>query len=106
MEETKNSKSNWAVDERGYYGEFGGAFIPEMLYPNVKELQEKYLAIMSDEGFKKEFDLLLKDYVGRPTPCLFLLFYDFFKLLYKHFNLSNILNTRLNFKPAIYIYGI
>ncbi len=67
-EETKNSISNWAVDERGYYGEFGGAFIPEMLYPNVKELQEKYLAIMGDAGFKKEFDLLLKDYVGRPTP--------------------------------------
>jgi len=70
-EETKNSISNWAVDERGYYGEFGGAFIPEMLYPNVKELQEKYLAIMGDAGFKKEFDLLLKDYVGRPT-ALFL----------------------------------
>ncbi len=67
-EETKNSISNWAVDERGYYGEFGGAFIPEMLYPNVKELQEKYLAIMGDAKFKKEFDLLLKDYVGRPTP--------------------------------------
>jgi tryptophan synthase beta chain len=67
-EETKNSISSWAVDERGYYGEFGGAFIPEMLYPNVKELQEKYLAIMGDAGFKKEFDLLLKDYVGRPTP--------------------------------------
>ncbi|MEJ7673483.1 MAG: hypothetical protein WKF59_12430 [Chitinophagaceae bacterium] len=67
-EETKNSISNWAVDERGYYGEFGGAFIPEMLYPNVKELQEKYLAIMGDAAFKKEFDLLLKDYVGRPTP--------------------------------------
>lgn len=67
-EETKNSISNWAVDERGYYGEFGGAFIPEMLYPSVKELQKKYLAIMGDAGFKKEFDLLLKDYVGRPTP--------------------------------------
>jgi tryptophan synthase beta chain len=67
-EETKNFISNWGVDERGYYGEFGGAFIPEMLYPNVKELQEKYLAIMINAEFKKEFDLLLKDYVGRPTP--------------------------------------
>ena len=67
-EETKNSINNWAVDERGYYGEFGGAFIPEMLYPNVKELQGKYLTIMGDAGFKKEFHLLLKDYVGRPTP--------------------------------------
>ena len=58
----------WGVDEHGYYGEFGGAFIPEMLYPNVKELQEKYLTIMGEPNFKKEFDYLLKDYVGRPTP--------------------------------------
>lgn len=59
---------NYSVSENGYYGEFGGAFIPEMLYPNVKELQEKYLTIMSDASFKKEFEQLLKDYVGRPTP--------------------------------------
>ncbi len=62
------SSGFWGVNEHGYYGEFGGAFIPEMLYPNVKELQEKYLSIMDDQGFKKEFDQLLKDYVGRPTP--------------------------------------
>jgi tryptophan synthase beta chain len=61
----------YAVDEHGYYGEFGGAFIPEMLYPNVKELQEKYLSIMGEDGFKKEFHDLLKDYVGRPTPLFF-----------------------------------
>lgn len=59
---------NYSVNEQGYYGEFGGAFIPEMLYPNVKELQERYLSIMDDADFKKEFDHLLKDYVGRPTP--------------------------------------
>jgi len=59
---------NYNVNEQGYYGEFGGAFIPEMLYPNVKELQERYLSIMGDADFKKEFDQLLKDYVGRPTP--------------------------------------
>ena len=59
---------NYSVNEHGYYGEFGGAFIPEMLYPNVTELQEKYLSIIHDPTFKKEFDLLLKDYVGRPTP--------------------------------------
>lgn len=58
----------WGINEQGYYGEFGGAFIPEMLYPNVKELQEKYLPIMGDEDFKKEFEGLLKDYAGRPTP--------------------------------------
>ncbi len=67
-QEIKSSISSWAVDEHGYYGEFGGAFIPEMLYPNVKELQDKYLSLMGDADFKKEFDLLLKDYVGRPTP--------------------------------------
>lgn len=57
-----------AVDNRGYYGEFGGAFIPEMLYPNVEELRENYLSIMDEPSFKKEFQLLLKDYVGRPSP--------------------------------------
>ena len=56
------------VDERGYYGEFGGAFIPEMLYPNVKELQQKYLDIINEQEFQKDFKQLLKDYVGRPTP--------------------------------------
>ncbi len=56
------------VDERGYYGQFGGAYIPEMLYPNVEELRSRYLSILADEGFKKEFNKLLKDYVGRPTP--------------------------------------
>lgn len=62
---------NYSINEQGYYGEFGGAFIPEMLYPNVKELQERYLSIMGDADFKKEFDHLLKDYVGRPTPLFF-----------------------------------
>lgn len=56
------------VDERGYYGNFGGAYIPEMLYPNVEELRDNYEAITSDLDFKKQFDQLLKDYVGRPTP--------------------------------------
>lgn len=56
------------ADERGYYGEFGGSFVPEMLYPNMVELQERYLEIMNDPEFVKEFNQLLKDYVGRPTP--------------------------------------
>ena len=56
------------ADERGYYGEFGGSFVPEMLYPNMTELQERYLEIMNDPDFVKEFNHLLKDYVGRPTP--------------------------------------
>lgn len=58
----------YSVDERGYYGSFGGAYIPEMLYPNVEELRQKYLSIINDPSFKQELDQLLKDYVGRPTP--------------------------------------
>lgn len=57
-----------AIDERGYYGEFGGAFIPEMLYANVEELRQRYLDIMQEPDFEREFRQLLKDYVGRPTP--------------------------------------
>ncbi len=63
-----NNQSQISVDERGYYGEFGGAFIPEMLYPNVEELRERYLKIMYEPGFQLEFQQLLRDYVGRPTP--------------------------------------
>lgn len=62
---------NYKVNEQGYYGQFGGAFVPEMLYPNVKELQEKYLQIIGEEGFRQEMDQLLTDYVGRPTPLFF-----------------------------------
>jgi len=53
---------------QGYYGQFGGAYIPEMLHRNVEELREQYLSIMNDPVFKAEFDELLHDYVGRPTP--------------------------------------
>ncbi len=59
------------VDENGYYGDFGGAFIPEMLYPNINELKENYLKIISESQFRKDFNLLLKKYVGRPTPLYF-----------------------------------
>ncbi len=54
--------------EQGYYGHFGGAYIPEMLHSNVEELQQHYLGIMSEQSFKEECEALLKDYVGRPTP--------------------------------------
>ena len=60
--------SKYQVNEKGYYGPFGGAYIPEMLYPNVEELQKKYLEIMQEESFQQEFQDLLKDYVGRPSP--------------------------------------
>ncbi len=61
----------FGVNEHGYYGNFGGAFIPEMLYPNVKELQENYLKIIYEESFQKEFQQLMRDYVGRPTPLFY-----------------------------------
>ncbi|MCY1483614.1 Tryptophan synthase beta chain [compost metagenome] len=60
--------TNYNADEKGYYGSFGGAFIPEMLYPNVEELRRNYLEISQETEFKKEFHSLLKQYVGRPTP--------------------------------------
>ena len=59
------------INEKGYYGQFGGAYIPEMLYPNVKELKDNYLKIMNEPSFKQEFNDLLRDYVGRPTPLYF-----------------------------------
>ncbi|GAK93793.1 tryptophan synthase beta chain [Nonlabens ulvanivorans] len=59
---------SYQVNEKGFYGEFGGAFIPELLYPNIEELQENYLAIEKSPEFQEEFHQLLKDYVGRPTP--------------------------------------
>lgn len=59
------------VDERGYYGQYGGAFIPEMLYPNVEELRLNYLDIIQRESFQKENDHLLKTFVGRPTPLYY-----------------------------------
>lgn len=62
------SKTYSTPDARGYYGRFGGAYIPEMLHRNVEELQKRYLEILEDESFQKEFRGLLKDYAGRPTP--------------------------------------
>ena len=62
---------SYHVNEKGYYGEFGGAYIPEMLYPNVEELRQQYLKITAEPEFQKEFNQLLKDYVGRPTPLYF-----------------------------------
>ena len=60
--------NNYQVNEKGYFGDFGGAYIPEMMYPNIEELRLRYLEIMNEDSFKKEFEQLLKDYVGRPSP--------------------------------------
>ncbi len=62
---------SYHVNNKGYYGEFGGAYIPEMLFPNVEELRQNYLTITSEDSFRKEFNALLQDYVGRPTPLYF-----------------------------------
>jgi len=59
------------VNKEGYYGDFGGAFIPEMMYSNIKELENSYLDILGDDKFKVEFRSLLKDYVGRPSPLFY-----------------------------------
>ncbi|HNP33556.1 MAG TPA: tryptophan synthase subunit beta [Flavobacterium sp.] len=64
-------QTSYNVDENGFYGKFGGAFIPEMLFPNVEELRQQYLSITSEPSFQKEFHSLLKEYVGRPTPLYF-----------------------------------
>lgn len=63
--------TKYQADSKGYYGDFGGAYIPEMLYPNIEELKSQYLSIMEEPAFKESFDQLLKDYVGRPTPLYF-----------------------------------
>lgn len=72
--------------EQGYYGKFGGAYIPEMLYCNVEELRTRYLEIISEASFQNEFRELLKDYAGRPTP------------LYFAKRLSNKFNTKIYLK--------
>ncbi|MCE5347007.1 MAG: tryptophan synthase subunit beta [Bacteroidales bacterium] len=77
---------DYNVNERGYYDEFGGAFVPEMMYPNIEELRENYLKILNDQSFKDEFSLLLRDYVGRPSP------------LYYARRLSEFYNTRIYLK--------
>lgn len=59
------------VDQNGYYGKFGGAYVPEMLFANVEELRIRYLDILNDSSFQNEFHALLKHYVGRPTPLYF-----------------------------------
>ena len=61
----------YKVDEKGFYGNFGGAYIPEMLYPNIDELKRNYLKIINSENFRKDFEKLLTEYVGRPTPLYF-----------------------------------
>ncbi|MDD3387795.1 MAG: tryptophan synthase subunit beta, partial [Prevotella sp.] len=59
---------DYYVDSDGFFGRFGGAYVPEILYKSVQELQNKYLSILGSDSFQQEYQALLKDYVGRPTP--------------------------------------
>ncbi len=62
---------NFNVNNDGYYGRFGGAYVPEILYANVENLRTAYLREMEDPLFQQEFRSLLRDYVGRPSPLYF-----------------------------------
>lgn len=62
---------SYLVDSEGYYGEFGGAYVPEILHKCVEDLQNQYLKIIQDESFQKEYNMLLRDYVGRPSPLYY-----------------------------------
>lgn len=62
---------NYSVDQNGYYGEFGGAYIPEILHKSVDDLENNYLKILNSEEFRKEYNQLLRDYVGRPSPLYY-----------------------------------
>ena len=66
-----SSIMTYQVDENGFYGQFGGAYIPEILYKTVEDLKKAYLPILESEAFKQEFHALLKDYVGRPSPLYY-----------------------------------
>ncbi len=60
--------TNYFADENGFFGQFGGAYIPEMLHHNVEELRQRYRSIIDSESFQREYRRLLKHYVGRPSP--------------------------------------
>ena len=64
-------KENYFVDERGFYGDFGGAYVPEILYKCVEDLRKAYLPIIESDDFKQEYHQLLRDYVGRPSPLYY-----------------------------------
>jgi len=80
------TKMNYSPDRLGFYGQFGGAFIPEMLHSNISRLQHSYLDIIQEDSFQQQFQNLLRDYVGRPTP------------LYKAERLSEKYNTNIYLK--------
>lgn len=68
MKHTDNDMKTYKVNNEGYYGDFGGAYVPEILYKTVEDLKAAYLPILESEAFAKEYHALLRDYVGRPSP--------------------------------------
>ncbi|MCG8579980.1 MAG: tryptophan synthase subunit beta [Bacteroidales bacterium] len=66
-----SNQNNYQADDNGMYGQFGGAYIPEMLYPNIENLKKVYKEIIASDSFQKEYKALLKDYVGRPSPLYY-----------------------------------
>ena len=82
----KKYRSLLPIDEEGYYGRFGGAYIPEILHDNVKNLRDAFYRYVDDDDFQKEFDTLMRDYVGRPSP------------LYRSDRLSEIHKTNIYLK--------
>ena len=63
--------NKYTVNDLGFYGNYGGAYIPEILYKTVEDLKNAYLPIIESEEFKKEYHALLRDYVGRPSPLYY-----------------------------------
>lgn len=66
-----SENNGYLSPENGYYGNYGGAYIPELLYNNIHELEKQYISVLEDPSFKNKLNLLLKDYVGRPSPLYF-----------------------------------
>ena len=62
---------SYQVNQKGFYGEFGGAYIPEMMHPNIEELKNNYLQIINSYNFRQDFISLLRNYVGRPSPLYY-----------------------------------
>ena len=58
----------YQVNDEGFYGNFGGAYIPEILYQCVEQLKDNYRKVLDSDDFRQEFRSLLRDYVGRPSP--------------------------------------
>ena len=79
---------NYNVNEQGYYGEFGGAYIPEMLYPNVEELRQHYLKIMAEKSFQKRTPTIAKRLCGTANAALFC------EAIFRKIQYQNLFKTR------------